>query len=103
MQHRGQLFFAGMVRAFCLGLLIASAPSLANEQEVSDAQIWQSIIRESINSYPRTCPCPYSANALGGRCGDRSAYRRGDRASPMCYPQDIPDEHIARYRERLNQ
>lgn len=52
-------------------LLVAlAAPAAARE---ADAQIVQKIIRESLASYPGTCPCPYNSDRAGRRCGGRSA------------------------------
>ena len=101
MPHRGRSFFAGTFLAIALGLGAALGSFSAGAEEQSEVQIWRLIIRESIAAYPRECPCPYSATRSGNRCGERSAYRRGSRHSPMCYPHDIPDEEIEIYRERI--
>lgn len=37
------------------------------------------------SSYSGNCPCPYSIDASGKRCGARSAYSRSGGASPQCY------------------
>jgi hypothetical protein len=85
------------------GLLIATSSSFAQApaREISDLEIWKSIIRDSIQAYGRSCPCPYSEDRLGQQCGNRSAYFRATSAPPTCYPRDISDEQIARYREKL--
>ena len=98
MTHRRRIGLAsGLV-----GLLLAltSFASVAEQRAVGEADIWSMIIRDSIVSYARNCPCPYSADRAGRRCGDRSAYTRSGATAIMCYPQDIPDTEIARYRER---
>ena len=66
----------------------------------SDPDIWRMIIRDSIAAYRHLCPCPYSPNRAGRRCGTRSAHSRVD-GSVMCYVSDIPQTEIERYRERL--
>ena len=71
------------------------APALAQR---SDAQIRRDIVRESIASYPSSCPCPYSTDRAGRRCGGRSAYSRPGGYSPKCYPSDVSDAEVARRR-----
>ena len=98
MTHRGRI---GLSYGFVsLLLMLTSLSALAETRAVSEADIWSMIIRDSIVSYARGCPCPYSADRSGRRCGDRSAYARHGATVLMCYPQDIPDAEIARYRER---
>lgn len=85
-----------------LGLATIAFGSLAQEsREVNDITLWKMIIRDSIASYSRSCPCPYSADRLGQPCGQRSAYSRAPTAPTLCYPQDISEEQLARYREKF--
>lgn len=69
---------------------------------LSDEQIRQALISESINAYSGSCPCPYSKDRAGRRCGGRSAYDRPGGASPLCYVGDITQEMIDAYRQRTN-
>jgi hypothetical protein len=55
----------------------------------TDAQIRQRLIRQSIAAYSGSCPCPYSTDRAGRRCGARSAYTRPGGAAPLCYASDI--------------
>jgi hypothetical protein len=66
----------------------------------SDVEVWRMIIRDSIASYRQLCPCPYSPNRAGRACGTRSAYSRVD-GSVVCYVNDISDDEVVRYRQRL--
>jgi hypothetical protein len=114
MLHRGRIRFAISFIACSLALSLASsafAQQDQQEQEVrrqaqisspTQIQIWNAIIAESVSTYPGLCPCPYSPNRAGHACGDRSVYSRVGRSSGSlkCYPQDIADHEIARYRER---
>ena len=80
-----------------------SARRQAQMSSPTQIQIWNAIIAESVAGYPGICPCPNaSPNRAGHACGDRSAWSRVARSSGSlkCYPQDIPDHEIARYRER---
>jgi hypothetical protein len=49
----------------------------------------QRAIRQSIAAYSGSCPCPYSVDRAGRRCGGRSAYSRPGGAAPLCYPADV--------------
>jgi hypothetical protein len=79
-----------------LGLLVfAAAPTLARE---SDAQIKHEIMRESLATYPGTCPCPYNTDRAGRSCGGRSAYSRPGGYSPKCYASDVTAAEVKAYR-----
>lgn len=54
-------------------------------------EIAKKIITESIARFPGKCPCPYSTDQAGRRCGARSAYAKPRGQSPMCYESDVPD------------
>jgi hypothetical protein len=49
----------------------------------------QQAIRQSIAAYPGSCPCPYSSDRAGRRCGARSAHSRGGGRAPLCFPADV--------------
>jgi hypothetical protein len=78
-----------------VGLALSASPAFALQ---SDAQIRQTIIRQSIAAYPGPCPCPYSVMRNGRACGGRSAYSRPGGYAPICYPRDVTQEQIAAYR-----
>lgn len=67
---------------------------------LSDEEIRQALIRESIGAYSGSCPCPYSTDRAGRRCGGRSAHSRAGGASPLCYVSDITQDMIENYRQR---
>lgn len=69
----------------------AFAPQAAAQ---TDAQVKQRLIRESIASYPGSCPCPYSTDRAGRRCGARSAYSRPGGYAPLCYPSDVTPAQV---------
>lgn len=73
---------------------LAASPAAAQ----SDAQIRQSIIRESIAAYSGPCPCPYNVMRNGRSCGGRSAYSRPGGAAPICYPRDVGAAEVAAWR-----
>ena len=100
------LLLAGM--QVCLPCVDASAHQEialeAKEQKkqrrsLSDAQIRDILIKQSIAEYPGNCPCPYNRASNGSRCGRRSAYNREGGAQPLCYPKDVSAETVREYRE----
>lgn len=68
----------------------------------SDSQIKQEIIRESIESYPGNCACPYNHARNGSRCGGRSAYSRSGGYNVICYASDVTDEMVRQWRQEHN-
>jgi len=67
-------------------------------KKLSEAQIKQILIDESIAAYSGNCPCPYHTARNGSRCGRRSAYSRAGGAEPLCYPKDVSAEMVEEYR-----
>jgi hypothetical protein len=73
----------------------------AQSAKLTDAQIAETIIQASRNSYYATghpCACPYDRARNGSSCGRRSAYSRPGGAEPKCYPKDISKAEIESYR-----
>ena len=83
-----------------LGIGAASAQRAA---ELSDAQVREQIIRESIAAYKasgRPCACPFNLMRNGRGCGDRSAYSKPGGASPLCYDRDVSDAMVRDWQRR---
>jgi hypothetical protein len=85
------------------GVLALGIGGVAAQQasELSDSQIRQAIIQESIEAYLATghpCACPYNVARNGSNCGTRSAYSRPGGAEPLCYPTDVSDGMVADWR-----
>jgi hypothetical protein len=91
---RSQLGFAVLLTTAALlgSSALARAP-------LSDAQVRQAIIKESISGYGGSCPCPYNKAKNGSNCGGRSAYSRGGGAAPLCYSKDVTDGMVADWRQ----
>ncbi|KAA8995231.1 hypothetical protein FJU30_24760 [Affinibrenneria salicis] len=70
----------------------------AKNAALSDAQIKQRIIEESIADYPRACACPYNRARNGSRCGGRSAWRRAGGYVPLCYPDDVSAARVGQWK-----
>jgi len=71
-----------------LGLAAAALLPMASAGAQPDAAV-QRAIRQSIAAYSGSCPCPYSVDRAGRRCGARSAYSRPGGERPLCYPADV--------------
>jgi hypothetical protein len=78
----------GLAAAFVTIVQVGAMATPAVAQR-SDAQIRRELVRQSIANYPGSCPCPYSTDRAGRRCGGRSAYSRPGGYAPLCYPSDI--------------
>jgi len=88
-------------RGVAAGVLLAAATVSGGQAWAqTDAQIRQRLIRQSIANYPGSCPCPYSVDRAGRRCGARSAYSRPGGYAPLCYPSDITPAMIRAARGR---
>ncbi len=72
----------------------------ATAQDLTDADIKNILIEQSIRSYSGACPCPYNVMRNGRRCGGNSAYSKPGGAEPLCYESDVTNEMVERYRER---
>jgi len=69
---------------------------------MTEAEIKQRIIQQSISSYPGNCPCPYSVARNGSSCGRRSAYSKPGGYAPLCYPADVTPEMVHQYKRKNN-
>lgn len=78
---------------------IGSSPTFARAT-LSDAQIKQRVIQESIAEYPGNCPCPYNSARNGSSCGGRSAWSRAGGYSPKCYARDVTAAEVREYRRK---
>lgn len=83
-----------------VGLMLCLPACVLAKPALSEAQIKQEIIRESIEAYPGRCPCPYHTDRAGRRCGQRSAYSRPGGEAPVCYVQDVTPDMVAAWKAR---
>jgi hypothetical protein len=72
---------------------------MPNAFALTDAQVKQRLIQESISNYSGNCPCPYSTARNGSSCGRRSAYSRDGGATPLCYASDVSAGMVRQYRK----
>lgn len=80
-----------------LGTLAFAGPA-TSRSALSDAQIKQRIIKQSVAEYPGNCACPYNSASNGSSCGRRSAWSRGGGYAPMCYAGDVSKAQVNAWR-----
>lgn len=73
--------------------------SLAKTQALSDAQVKQKVIEESIAAYPGPCACPFNQARNGSSCGKRSAWSKPGGYDPVCYASEVTPQMIKDWRE----
>jgi len=81
-------------------LLLFLVPVISFSNPISDQQIIQNIISESIANYSGNCPCPYNRASNGSSCGRRSAYSKPGGYAPVCYAQDVTPAMISTYKHK---
>jgi hypothetical protein len=86
-----------LIIGFLLSLFLSFAFAKGS---LTDDQIKQQIINQSISSYPGNCPCPYNVTRNGSSCGRRSAYSKPGGYDPLCYPRDVTPSMVQDYRRR---
>jgi len=74
------------------------AAGAAHASSLTDSQVKQAVIQESLAAYPGTCPCPYNVDRRGHSCGRRSAYSRPGGYAPICYATQVTPAMIVEYR-----
>lgn len=81
-------------------LPVASPPQITKSTRTAPnrSDVIDAIIETSISAYPGACPCPYNTMRNGRSCGRNSAWSKPGGASPICYPSDVSDQMIARFR-----
>jgi hypothetical protein len=83
-----------------LFILFFLASSIYAKESITDEQVRQLIIQQSIAQYPGNCPCPYNFASNGSHCGRRSAYSKPGGYSPICYANDVTQQMIDNYKRR---
>jgi hypothetical protein len=94
------MMMPNFARAAVIMLACVSAAAGTQAWGQTDAQVKQRLIRQSIAAYPGSCPCPYSVDRAGRRCGARSAYSRPGGHAPLCFPGDVTPAMVREARGR---
>jgi hypothetical protein len=83
--------------ALLSGLLLAGS-ALAGD--MSDGQVRERIVEESVAAHAGSCACPDDYDAIGHACGSRSAQVKAGGDKVVCYPHEISDQQVREYRAR---
>ncbi len=95
-----KLFVATLVLGLVFLLPLSAAQARSN---LTDDQVRDRMIQDSLSTYSGPCPCPYNTMRNGASCGKRSAYSKPGGASPLCYKSDVSDEMVRAWRRRNGQ
>ncbi|MGE5880278.1 hypothetical protein [Klebsiella variicola] len=87
------------ISVFAVVCVFASDISIAKSNSLSDDQVRQRIIDDSVASYPGTCACPFNTARNGSSCGGRSAWRKAGGYSPICYKKEVTKEMVKAWRQ----
>ncbi|GLR11011.1 hypothetical protein COO59_15920 [Mixta theicola] len=91
-----------LVTGFLAVSVLSSNVVLAKASRLSDDQVKQKVIDESIEAYPGTCACPFNTARNGSHCGRRSAWSKEGGYAPVCYKNEITQEMISAWRKEHN-
>ncbi|MBA7845892.1 hypothetical protein HV213_21275 [Klebsiella sp. RHBSTW-00484] len=73
--------------------------AVAKSTQLTDDQVKQQIIDDSIASYPGVCACPFNRARNGSSCGRRSAWSKAGGYAPVCYKKEVTKEMINDWRQ----
>jgi len=100
MKRRTNRCFALLLAAGLTAFVAAGAQAQKARKPLTDDQIRKQLVKDSLKAYTGACPCPESRNDSGQRCGRNSAYlRSGGEDRPLCYPSNVSDTAIKKYRD----
>ncbi|EOX6851306.1 TPA: hypothetical protein NPP66_000030 [Klebsiella quasipneumoniae subsp. similipneumoniae] len=87
------------ISVFAVVCVFASDISIAKSNSLSDDQVRQRIIDDSVASYPGTCACPFNTARNGSSCGGRIAWSKAGGYSPICYKKEVTKEMVKAWRQ----
>lgn len=90
------------LRAVLVGVMSLMGAAALAASAMTDTQVKQAIVKQSIASYSGNCPCPENRASNGSRCGKRSAYSRKGGEAPLCYVSDVTKAQVEAYRKANN-
>lgn len=90
--HRVLKYRCSIAPALLLFFTSAVPADADDLKPMTDDEIKQAVIQESIASYPGHCPCPFNLASNGSKCGKRSAWSKPGGYAPICYPQEVTPE-----------
>lgn len=79
--------------------MLSGNPALAKKNALSDDEVKQQIIDNSIADYPGTCACPFNSARNGSSCGRRSAWSKAGGYAPICYKKEVTKQMVTEWRQ----
>lgn len=79
--------------------LMSCEIAIAKTSHLSDEQVKQQVIDESIAAYPGVCACPFNSARNGSSCGKRSAWSKAGGYSPICYKKEVTRDMVTQWRQ----
>jgi hypothetical protein len=87
------------ISVLAAAFVFVSDMAIAKSNQLTDDQVKQKIIDDSIASYPGTCACPFNTARNGSSCG-AAALGVKRRYSPICYKKEVSKEMIKEWRQQ---
>lgn len=79
--------------------MLSGNTAQAKKNALSDDEVKQQIIDDSIAGYPGTCACPFNSARNGSSCGRRSAWSKAGGYTPTCYKKEVTKQMVTEWRQ----
>jgi hypothetical protein len=90
------------ISVLAAAFVFVSDMAIAKSNQLTDDQVKQRIIDDSIASYPGTCACPFNTARNGSSCGRRSAWSKAGGYSPVCYKKEVTKDMVKSGASRIS-
>lgn len=90
------------ISVLAAAFVFVSDMAIAKSNQLTDDQVKQRIIDDSIASYPGTCACPFNTARNGSSCGCRSAWSKAGGYSPVCYKKEVTKDMVKSGASRIS-
>lgn len=87
------------ISVFAVVCVFASDISIAKSNSLSDDQVSQRIIDDSVASYPGTCACPSIPPGTAARAVAVVHGAKAGGYSPICYKKEVTKEMVKAWRQ----
>ena len=88
------------ISVLAAAFVFVSDMAIAKSSQLTDDQVKQRIIDDSIASYAGTCACPFNTARNGSSCGRRSAWSKAGGDSPVCYKKEVTKDMVKEWRQQ---
>lgn len=79
--------------------MLSGNTAQAKKNALSDDEVKQQIIDDSIAGYPGNCACPFNSARNGSSCGRRSAWSKAGGYTPTCYKKEVTKQMVTEWRQ----